>query len=204
MFGKLIMTAFPRLGGKERYPAATVASLHTFYEELNKEGVIFCFNGPASQSVVEGVGEALRMRMDLEDAGMTTTRRVFAIFVEQIQNVINYSSERRPVRPGNGNGLSFGVIVVGREGEKYYVMCGNRVEAAKGDHLAQKVQQIRNMDKEALKAFYKEQRRRQPAEGSKGAGLGIIEMARHSTEPLDFSIVSLTAQESFFTIKATS
>ena len=204
MFGKLIMSAFPKRSRPGNSAAANLSSLHTFYNELDKEGVIFCFNGPTSQSVVEGVGEAIRQRMDLEAVDMNTVRRVFAIFVEQIQNVVNYSSERKPVRPGDPKGVSYGVIVIGREDGKYYVMCGNKVESDKGRRLAEKIRRIQPMNKAELKEYYKAQRRNGPGSDSLGAGLGLIEMARRATEPLKFSITALNERESFFTIKATS
>jgi hypothetical protein len=36
------------------------------YKDLKKEGVIFCFCGPTTQHIVEGIGETLRQRMELE------------------------------------------------------------------------------------------------------------------------------------------
>ena len=36
----------------------------SFYESMNREGVVLYFNGPISQSVVEGVGDMMRRKME--------------------------------------------------------------------------------------------------------------------------------------------
>ncbi len=71
--------------------------IQRFYEQLKEEGIIFSFSGPVSQSLLEGIGETLRQKMTLEETSTTVTQKVFSIFVELMQNVINYSAERGPV-----------------------------------------------------------------------------------------------------------
>jgi len=57
------------------------------------------------------------------------------------------------------------------------------------------------MDKEQLKAYYFEQRRKGPDLSSKGAGLGLIETARKATW-LEYSIADADEDRNFITIKA--
>ena len=45
------------------------------------------------------------------------------------------------------------------------------------------------MTPDEKKAFYKEVRKKEPDETSKGAGLGFIEMARKSEYPVDFDFI---------------
>lgn len=47
-----------------------------FHRELAKQGIIFCFRGPVSQHVIEGIGQTLRQKMELDDTGMTTVQKV--------------------------------------------------------------------------------------------------------------------------------
>ena len=59
------------------------------------------------------------------------------------------------------------------------------------------------MNKEELRALHKEQLRAEPEEGSKGAGLGIMEIARRAskTDRVRLSPTSTTSY-AFFTLKA--
>lgn len=178
--------------------------LYAFYEDLKKDGVIFCFSGPASQSVVEGVGHALKRKMELEDASLPTVRRIFSIFVEQMQNIIHYSIERTPPGPSSANeeGLSHGVVVVGQQDGDFYVICGNQVHASQSERMIRHIDHLRTLDKQELKAYYKEMRRREPEEDSKGAGLGFIEMFRRSCAPLEYHVAPIDDETVFFSIKA--
>jgi hypothetical protein len=84
------------------------------------------------------------------------------------------------------------------------VSAGNVVESADGQGLVQRVATLASLDKVALKALYKEQLRQPRVEGaSTGAGLGLIDVARKSSAPLQCSLDELDAGKAFFTIRAT-
>ncbi|CAN2041168.1 ATP-binding protein [Candidatus Magnetomoraceae bacterium gMMP-15] len=173
--------------------------LYKFKQELTSEGIIFCFNGPTSQDVLVTIGDALRMKMQEEDVSMSTTIKVFSVFVEQVQNIIYYSAEK--INSPN-NDLRLGIIAVGRKNNKYYVVGGNLVQAEKTTALQEKLSIIQNMDKKQLKSYYKEQRKKGRPETSKGAGLGFIEMARKSSEPISYDIKIINEDVAFFSFKA--
>jgi hypothetical protein len=178
-------------------------NLYDFYRNLTTEGIMFCFSGPTSQSVVEGIGQTLRKKMELEEAGTSTTSKVFAVFVEQMQNIINYSSEKVS-REFDGHGeLRFGILVVTCEQGHYAVRCGNYVTKDTAEKLQEMLRELQGKSKDDLKSLYKELRRKSEIGGaSKGAGLGLIEMARKASRPLDFEIVQVDEQNSFFSITA--
>ena len=59
------------------------------------------------------------------------------------------------------------------------------------------------MNKDELKAVYKEQLRAEPEVGSKGAGLGFMEIARRASKPIEFDFTDVDAHYAFFALKAT-
>jgi hypothetical protein len=69
--------------------------------------------------------------------------------------------------------------------------------------LHARLTRIREMSKDELKALYKEQLRADPEEGSKGAGLGFMEIARRASKPLEFDFTEIDANFVFFALKAT-
>lgn len=174
--------------------------MYEHYETLKGDGVILYFNGPVSQGVVEGIAELMRDRMRSEEAGAKLSQRIFAILVEQMQNIVRYSVEQKYE---DGSMLSAnGQVVVGREVDgNYFVACGNKVNTADVNSLRRKLETIRGMNKDDLKAYYREKRRSGPDPDSRGAGLGFIEMARKAQKPLDFSIRSIDDDTSFFSMK---
>jgi len=50
--------------------------------------------------------------------------------------------------------------------------------------------------------LHKEQLRAAPEEGSKGAGLGIMEIARRASKPIEFDFTDVDGDYAFFTLKA--
>jgi len=180
-----------------------IDSLHLFHNQLQKAGVIFAFSGPVSQFVIEGIGETLKHKMELEDAGMNTIQRVFSVFVEQMQNVVNHSADT--VTPSNWSDgeLRVGTLVVSRNGGKFWLQCGNMVQESSVPILRERLDYLRGLDRDALKALYRDARKSASDCDSKGAGLGFIDIARRASEPIDYQFSPATPGLSFFTITAT-
>lgn len=180
-----------------------VNELYEFKKDLNKEGIFFCFSGPVSQELLVEIGSILKQKIKLEDAGNSTALRVFSMVVEQAQNIIHYSAERcpklNPTKPGEE--ISIGIIAVGYENGHYFVLSGNMVEEEKVSRLQDKLTKLQKMTKAELKQHYKEQRKKGPDYGSKGAGLGFIDMAKKASRPLEFDFKKINDKFSFFSSK---
>jgi len=176
--------------------------------KLHTQGVIFAYSGYVTEPVLSGVGEALKQKLTIDDADTKTLRSVFAIFVEQMQNIIRYSAEKahQPPPPASDEGslkeIRYGILTIGREGDDYVVCAGNLIRKVDVERLEERLSRIRDMTKEELKALYKEKLRADPEQGSKGAGLGFIEVARRATRPIEFDFADIDNDHSFFALKA--
>ena len=175
--------------------------LYDFYQQAKGKNIIFYYCGPVAHASIEGVAQTLRKNLQYEEAGNLTAQSVFSVFIEQMQNILNYSAERIPNSEAVDNELRVGVVVIGHEKNGYFILCGNKVCKEDIADLTDKLELIRGMNKEELKALYKERRRMDPAPNSKGAGLGLIEMARKGTEPIEYSFLPIDEDHSFFTIR---
>ncbi len=173
-------------------------SLYSYKSSLDRDGVIFTFCGPISHDIVEGVGVTLKSQLAGSQVKQTTAMKVFAVFIEQVQNVINYSQERNDF----DSEMGMGIIVVGKNEEKYFIIGGNKIKTSKVTVLEENLTELVAMDKDELKAFYKKRRKSNTSEDSKGAGIGFIEMARKASEPLVFSFEKVDDEYSFFSIEA--
>ena len=58
------------------------------------------------------------------------------------------------------------------------------------------------MSADELKIFYKEKLKSKPDMSSNNAGLGLIEMARKASKPIEYRIDDADEKISFFSIKA--
>ncbi len=174
--------------------------LFTLREVFADQGVMICFNGPFSHSVIEELGIAVRKYLESAEAPTSRIADVFAVFIEQAQNLKNYTG-RDSIAAGEPSQHRNGTLVIAREGEHYVVSSGNMVRREDVEEVIGKLNALVGLDKPALKAAYKERLRGSGAQG-RGAGLGFIDMARRAAEPLRFSVRELPGDAVFFSISA--
>jgi Family of unknown function (DUF6272) len=166
---------------------------------LRRKGIIFAYCGYVTESVLSGLGEALKQKLTIEDTSAKTMRSVFAVFVEQMQNIIRYSEERLP--PDAEDAMRYGLLTIAQDGGDYVVYRGNMIRADDVERMRQSLAEIMTLDKGALRTRYKEQLRSDQVL-RRGAGIGLIEIARRSSKPLEFDFVEIDERTAFFALKA--
>lgn len=179
-----------------------IKDLYMLKEDFSRDGIFLSFSGPISQDLMVEVGAALKQKMNLEEVSKSTVLKVFSMVVENTQNIIHYSAEKFSTdHKEEGGELSLGIIAVGYENEHYFVLCGNMIENNKVDRLRRRLEKLRTMNKDELKRYYKEQRKKKPGKDSKGSGLGFIDMARKASTPIEFDFKMINNDVSFFSVE---
>lgn len=176
--------------------------LYQFRTYLRERGILFAYSGYVTESVLSGVGEALRQKLAIEATDTKTVRSVFAVFVEQMQNIIRYSAEADGDESDGAIELRYGVLTVAHRDEYYAVQAGNVIKRSDRQRLEDRLAKIVKMDRDGLKSAYKSQLKAGPEPQSKGASVGLIEIARRASEPLDYDFSDVGDDYSFFAIEA--
>jgi len=173
-----------------------------FKDVLDEQGILFSFSGYISEGILYSLGEALRQKMTLEDTNINTVKKVFSVFVEQSQNIIRYSAEKVGGQGGKQQvELSSGMVTIGSEQGRFFIVCGNIILAEDMPRLRERLELLQSMDKDAIKQYYKEQLREAPEEQSRGATIGLIEIARRASQPLEFDFDAIDGDKYFFCLK---
>jgi hypothetical protein len=157
------------------------------------------FNGLFSHSVIEQLGEAVKKHLQSDEAPKDRIKDVFSVFVEQAQNLKNYTTREDIDLPEDKSTRS-GTLIIARNEDNYIVSSGNVVRNGDVQLLRDHLDPLISADKDSLKKMYKK-RLREPLNENEGAGLGFISMARKATQPLHYSIQRYDATNSFFTIE---
>jgi hypothetical protein len=179
-------------------------NLFDLRQHLDRENVLICFNGPLSQNIIEDMAETIRQYIAAIDA----TRRgqlkdIFSVFVEQTQNIRNYVREVASTQQER-HLLSASVIVIACDHDSYLVAAGNPVRYADVKPLGEHIAALNATDAAGLKRRYKEALRAPRPDGeNRGAGLGLIDMARRARGPLAWDSVPLDDQHAFFSVRVT-
>lgn len=174
--------------------------MYDFRNYLRETGIIFCYSGYMTEDILVGIGNAIKQKLSMDEEDTKTARAVFSIFVEQVQNVIRYSAEKET--KDDMTELRYGVLTVGREDDKVFVTCGNIIKNPDRDRLKEHLEIIQKMDKKELKKAWKDTLRGETPAGSKGAGVGFIDIARRARQGFEFDFSEVNPDMSFFTLKA--
>lgn len=176
----------------------THSDLYLLRETYNQKRLVLCFNGPFSQGLIEELGVALRSHLQSDSISSASATDVFAVYIELTQNIRNYA------RQYSFSDEAGGTVAIGRDEEdRHILLAGNVVSPEDGQSLQARIREISGWDKSQLRAAYKEQLRRPREEGSSpGAGLGLLDIARKSSEPLSCSLLPVNSgNQLFFSIK---
>lgn len=177
-----------------------IENVYQFRESLRREGVVLNFMGPLSQDLIEDIVGTVREKMAMEGVDLPTIMNVFAVAVEQSQNMIRHSVERVPEGHAQTQ-FRLGTLIIGYEDNAYFVQSGNMIENTRIDALRERLLHLRTMTKEELKHYYKKRRKQLRPGRNQGAGLGLIEIARKAHQPIAFDFQKIDEQRSFFSIK---
>ncbi|MFW5793139.1 MAG: SiaB family protein kinase [Bacteroidota bacterium] len=173
--------------------------LNSVFYPANGSEVVFAFNGVLSQDLIVSLGETVRGELSYHN-NMALVNRIFAVFIEMTQNILHYSSEKFIVSDKKSYGI--GNIVLLKNKGFYEIISTNMVEPNQMEYLNEKCRLVNRMTQEELKQLYIIRRRLKTEEGSKGAGLGLIDIVRKTSTPLEFDFLPLDNEKYQFVLKA--
>lgn len=178
-------------------------NLFKINQDFDQRGIFLNLCGPLSQNLMVEMGGLMKTKMALEGSDAATIKKAFSVLVELNQNIIHYSAEKGPDKSNRQLECisGCGIISIGKQNGNYFLLSGNLVENSKVEKLKSRLDKVKSMTKEQLKEEYRTQRKKEPEKDSKGAGLGLIDIARKSISPLEFSFNQLDDRFTFFSLK---
>lgn len=172
-----------------------VSDLYELRERFDDEKILLCFNGPISRSLIEEIGNALRNYLKSEQASPASAIDVFAVYIELTQNIRHYALKSELA------GADMATVVVSFRDGHYHISAGNLVRLKDGKSVQSAVNALAGLDKTELKKRYKEQLRKpRDEQATTGAGLGLIDMARKATAPVQASLKPLANETGYLSL----
>lgn len=173
--------------------------LLNFRKSIIDNKIILSFEGKMSQGVLVSMVDTLQEKLkdDEWNTRQQLLRKIFAIFVELAQNIQHHSFESVEI---DGKETGVGIVVI-REVENFFIITsGNKVDSESAEKLKLYCEELNSLDSEQLKQRYKKQLRTARAENAKGAGIGLIEIRRKSSNPLKYELQAIDPQTLFFSM----
>ena len=165
--------------------------------ELYNNDIIFAFSGSISYKTLSAISISMKDELNSRDGTSKELFNVYYIFIELVQNIMNYSF-KRDKDSGNGTGTCF--VIHNESSKKFRVCAGNVISQDQANIIETKINKINSLDEPELKAYYKELRRSGKDTHDKGGGLGFVEIARKASGKLDFEITNIDSNTAYFEI----
>jgi hypothetical protein len=166
------------------------------YFYTKNDNVLLEFDGALSQDLLIRIGDVIIKKV----AAGKLIKTIFAVFVELAQNIMHYSAEKEKI---NDKELGVGTILFSEDDNNFTIFSGNKIENSKASKLIKHLDIINSMDEAALKKFYKERLHSSSEQDSKGAGLGLIDIARKSKSKINYDVLPVDDIYSFLKIDIT-
>jgi hypothetical protein len=164
-----------------------------YHTQINRNNVLLSYKGPLTDVLLSEFSRDIRKKLQ-EDP--KTGKKVFAIFMELAQNVLYYSKEVNHF----GNKDKVGTLVIVDTPDHYKLITGNLVFKTAIDKLVSKFEVINSLDREALREYKRQLRNDPKGEESKGAGIGLVQVALTAENQLEIKIKEFPGDFAFYAL----
>ena len=171
---------------------------------LPDDRFMLCYSGYVSEDLLDAIGLTLKVRLNEHVEDKKKVKQIFSIFVELMQNLIRYGLEGpKGVTIKDEDHSGFGLVMVVEETDGFIsLISGNYIKSEAVPAMQARLSKVQGKSDEELRALLKDQIRKPTEETSKGASLGLTEIARRSAKPIETSFVQSDDMHHFFMMKA--
>ena len=174
--------------------------IYDMHQMMLKNNVILVYEGEFTQEITKSVLAMAERNMDSMGEESGIKRKVFNVMVECLQNIVKHGDE---YMTGEIQ-INTAIFMIGKQRDSYVITSGNPIRDDQIDNLKDKLDQVNSLDKDGLKALYKDIIKSSSGLTNKGgAGLGFVDMARKSGQKLEYEFQPLGDGHSFFSLKTT-
>ena len=170
-----------------------------YYKKMRKRNIVLDFQGAISHDMLVGMAELVKDKFTQDSRRGDIVKKIFSVFIEMAQNIAQYSTERVPL-DNHPSDAGAGIIVVTANNKTYTITSGNLANKQSIPGIVKHCEAINNMEKEALKRFYKKQIKSSRETGKKGGGIGLIDIVRKSGNPVHYEAIPVDNINTFFVL----
>jgi hypothetical protein len=169
-------------------------SLFDYYSITRRDDVLISYKGPVTDIILSEISKDIR---DKFGSNPNISKKLFAVFIELAQNILYYSSEKIHFADKKD---SIGTLLITKMPDHFTFSCGNLVENKFIEELIVGCEKINSLNREELREFKRATRSGPKKDRSKGAGIGLIQVALTSGNPLSVESRKVDDSFSFFSL----
>ena len=154
-------------------------------------------NGYITSNGIEAHVAELKKYFKSNKIPVKVSNPIYSVFIEQMNNVLMYSEENDK----DNTDIPKGHFLFGEDNKAFILQSINTVKNINIDLIKKKIDHLNNLNKNEMRQYYKECIKSENSNpNSKGAGLGLIDIAKHSDAPIEYMFKPHDNDLSFFTM----
>lgn len=163
-----------------------------FHHLMSEDNIFIIHKGDFSQHTIVPILRMIEDNLYGQQERNVSRKKVFHALVEILQNVSKHALEV--------NGIKEGIFLMGKKDNSFIVYTGNYMPSSKVDMLSEHISNLNGMTKDELLELYKLTLHLGTTTLAGDAGLGLIDIARDSSEPLQSVFNPVNEKHTFYTL----
>jgi hypothetical protein len=170
----------------------TLGDIKKLHELLNKENLLLNFNGYFDQTNVLSLLSVIKGQMDAS----TTSKKVYNIMVEMLQNICKHGDNKTVSTEGNQ-----GIFFLSQKDNSFNLTSGNYIKNPNIRSFNSRIEFVNSLSSNELSEYYNKVLLSLGTSDAKKTGLGLVDMRIKSDKILNFSFKRLDDYFSFYTLQ---
>ena len=162
---------------------------------MNQENLGYIYRGRFNQEITDNILRLTETNLQKQEGRSKVKKRIYSIMVEGLQNITRHQDNIQGIEKIEE---SFGIFIIQKVNDLYFITTGNIVDNEAIPKIKSLITKINKLNKDELKAYYKQVLAEGSLSNKGGAGLGLIDMARKSGNKLFYNFRKVDQLHSYF------
>jgi hypothetical protein len=175
---------------KEQVPVfetlSTINNATDLHKNMRDNNVLLIQQGEFSQETLFSVLTMVEKNIKQQVKESNKNKAINHVLVELLQNITKHAYSTSHLKKG--------IFTVSKNDDYYQISTGNYILTTTTEQIRKHLEQLISMNQEELKVFYQKTLR----EGTETSGLGMIDLARLSSYPLEYNFYPENNNLTFF------
>ena len=172
-------------------------NVENYLTDQSTGDIVLNYKGNIDSDVINHVLDTVEGKMVEADEQAKLRKKVYNVLVESLQNLYHHV-DPVPEDFEDQSSDRYGLLIVKKIKGGYKIITGNFVDAEHIEKLEEKIKRINRSSHEEIKELYKFILNHQKISQKGGGGLGLVDIARKTGNPLDYSFQKYNDKHSFF------
>ena len=175
-----------------------------FHRMMVDKKLTLAYEGEVTQEITKAFTSMTEKNLEKVEEDGKIKKKVYHVMVECLQNIAKHADDDTATASDNlEDGLAkTGIFLIGSDEKEYFITSGNGIANENIPALKEMIDNINSLDKDGLKELHKFKMRETAISEKGGAGLGFIDIARKTGNPLEYHFEPIDADNSFFLLKS--